>query len=312
MSSKFILKVRNFWKRNKSKIIIALLIWLVIIVINFILKNLKQEELPKTTYEPHVAIMDDSEVPEKLQDPIENLIDEYISYCNNKEYDNAYNMISTSCKSSLYPDIEDFKKYIDSVFDEKKVYYIQNYSNVEETYIYNVCIFEDILATGLTGSEVKYYEEKFVVKNNNGNLELSIREYIGEETLQNVYEDDYLKVSIENMVQKYETQKYRVKITNRCEYPIVLADGTESQEILLGLKNEKRNLKNLPRSGVVIYEGQSKTFEFEFTKFYDEEEEVNALIFNAVRVLKSYSGREELRQSEMDNAIKLYSFAIEM
>ncbi len=312
MSSKFILKMRDFWRKNKPKIIIALLIWLVIIVINYILKNFKQEELPKTTYEPHIAIMDNSEVPEKLQDPIENLIDKYINYCNNKEYENAYNMISSNCRNALYPDIESFKKYIDSIFDEKKLYYIQNYSNVENTYVYNVCIFEDILATGLTGSELEYYEEKFVVKNNNGNLELAIREYVGEEVLQNVYEDDYLKISIENMVQKYETQNYKVKITNRCEYPIVLADGTESHEILLGLKNENRNLKNLPHSGVVIYAGQSKTFEFEFTKFYDEKEEVNSIIFNAVRVLKSYSGRKELRQKEMDNAVKLYSFAIEL
>ena len=312
MGSKFILKIRDFWKKNKSKIIIVLLIWFVMIVINYILKNWKVEELPSTTYEPHTAIMDNSEVPEKLQDPIEDLINEYIGYCNKKEYENAYYMLSEECRNALYPNIEGFKTYIDSIFDSKKLHYIQNYSNVDKTYIYSVCIFEDILATGLTGSELSYYEEKFVIKNNGGNLDLAIREYIGEENVQNVYEDDYLKISIENVVQKYETQNYTVKITNRSEYPIVLADGTESKEILLGLKEENRNLKNLSYKGIVIYEGESKTFDLEFTKFYDEDEEAQSLIFNAVRVLRSYSGREELRQSEMDNAVKLYSFVMEL
>lgn len=312
MSSNFILKLKDFWRKNKTKLIIALLIWLIIIIINYILKNIKIEELPKTTYEPHTAVMDDSEVPEKLQNPIENLIADYINYCNNKEYENAYNMLSYECRDNLYPNIEDFKTYIDGIFDDKKEYYIQNYSNVGNTYIYSVCIFEDMLATGLTGSEPKYYEEKFVIRNNDGNLELAIREYIGKETKQSVYEDDYIKVEIQNMQQTYENQIYTVKITNRCEYPIVLADGLEKNEILLGLQYQNRNIKDLSRGGIVIYEGQSKTFELKFTKFYDENETAQKLIFNAVRVLKSYSGREELRQSEMDNAVRLYSFEMEL
>ncbi len=312
MRADFILKMKDFWRKNKTKIIIALLIWLVIVIINYILKNINVEITPKTTYEPHTAIMDDSNVPEKLQNPIEELISKYINYCNNKEYENAYNMLSYDCKNQLYPNIEDFKTYIDSVFDEKKAYYIQDYSNEKDTYIYSVCIFEDMLATGLTGSEVEYYEEKFVIRNNNGNLELSIREYIGKQDVQNVYEDEYMKISIENMVQTYENQVYTVKITNRCEYPIVLANGSEAKEILLGLKNESRNVKDLPRGGIVIYENQTKTYELKFTKFFDENETAQKLIFNAVRVLNSYSGREELRQKELDNAVKLYSIEIEL
>ena len=143
MSSKFILKMRDFWRKNKPKIIIALLIWLVIIVINYILKNFKQEELPKTTYEPHIAIMDNSEVPEKLQDPIENLIDKYINYCNNKEYENAYTMISSNCRNALYPDIESFKKYIDSIFNTTTFNITFNISKL----IFYILIFLVLIST---------------------------------------------------------------------------------------------------------------------------------------------------------------------
>lgn len=312
MGTMILLKIKNFWRKHRTQIIIILLVWVIIFVINYILKNFKGAEIPKTTYEPHTAIMNNSEVPKKLQEPIVELINKYISYCNNKQYEEAYNMLSEECRKALYPNIDSFKIYIDGVFNGKKEYYIQDYSNVDNTYIYSVSIFEDILATGITGKQLEYYEEKFVITNENGNLKLAIREYVGEEKIQNVYEDDYIKVSIENMHQKYETQNYTVRISNRCDYTIVLADGTEDREILLGLKYENRNIKNLPYKGIVLYPGDSKTFDFEFVKFYDENEEVQSLIFNAVRVLKSYSGLEDKKQSEMDNAVKLYSFAIDL
>ena len=84
------IKVRDFFKRNKSKILIILIIWLIVIIINFILKYYKAPQIPVTSYSPHTAIMDDSTVPKKYQDEIENLINKYIQYCNNKEYEEAY------------------------------------------------------------------------------------------------------------------------------------------------------------------------------------------------------------------------------
>ena len=307
------IKVRDFFKRNKSKILIILIIWLIVIIINFILKYYKAPQIPVTSYSPHTAIMDDSTVPKKYQDEIENLINKYIQYCNNKEYEEAYNLLSNECRTELYPDIEDFKEYIDSVFDAKKTYSIQNYSNVDDTYIYDVNIFEDILATGLTGKDgLSMYSEKFVINNNNGNLTLAIREYIGTTENYQVYEDDYIKVEVQDMKQTYENQTYKVKLTNRTENTIVLADKTEQNEIMLELDNENRKIQNIPNRGIYLNPYETKEIELEFVKFFDEDEEAKSLIFNAVRVLKSYSGLESKRQEEMDNAVKLYSFKIEL
>ena len=221
--------------------------------------------------------------------------------------------ISNECRTELYPDIEDFKEYIDSVFDAKKTYSIQNYSNVDDTYIYDVNIFEDILATGLTGKDgLSMYSEKFVINNNNGNLTLAIREYIGTTENYQVYEDDYIKVEVQDMKQTYENQTYKVKLTNRTENTIVLADKTEQNEIMLELDNENRKIQNIPNRGIYLNPYETKEIELEFVKFFDEDEEAKSLIFNAVRVLKSYSGLESKRQEEIDNAVKLYSFKIEL
>ncbi len=313
MYTDFRLKLRDFYKRNKSKIVIILLVWFVIIVINFILKNFKGPQVPQTSYKPHTAIMDNSEVPKKDQEPIEKLIDEYITYGNNKEYEKLYNILSDDCKKELYPNIEDFKKYIDKVFDSKKIYTIQNYSNVDNTYIYEVNIFEDILATGLTGKEdFVVYSEKFVITKQNNKLSLSIRDFVGNTKNHQIYEDNFIKVEITDVVQSYENQKYKVKLTNRTENIIVLADRTEKYEIMLELNSENRNIQNLRDRGIYLNPYESKEIELEFVKFFDENETAKSIIFNAVRVLKSYSGLDSKRQEEMDNAVRLYSFKIEL
>lgn len=309
----FRLKVRDFYKRNKSKIVIILIIWFIIIVINFILKNIKEPQIPETSYKPHTAIMDSSEVPKKDQEPIEKLIDEYINYGNNKEYEKAYNLLNDECKKELYPNIEEFKKYIDKVFDTKKTYTIQNYSNVDNTYIYEVNIFEDILATGLTGKDdLVIYSEKFVITKQNNKLSLSIRDFVGNTENHQIYEDNFIKVEITDVIQSYENQKYKVKLTNRTENIIVLADKTEKYEIMLELNSENRNIQNLRERGIYLNPYESKDVELEFVKFFDEDETANSIIFNAVRVLKSYSGLDSKRQEEMDNAVRLYSFKIEL
>ena len=311
MYADFRLKVRDFFKRNKSKITIVLILWAIVIIINLILKTIKEPQIPSTSYTPHTAIMNNSDVPKKQQEPIEKLIEEYIGYCNNKEYEKAYNLLSNECKSALYPNIDDFKKYVDNVFKGKKVYSIQHYSNVDNTYVYEVSIFEDILATGLTGEEnFDIYSEKFVIKNSNGNLSLAIREYIGTEENYQVYEDDFIKVEVQSVKQSYETQTYKVKLTNRSEYKIVLANKTEKNEIMLELEKENRNMQNISDKGIILLPYDSKEIEMEFVKFFDEDEKAKSIIFNAVRVLRTYSGLESKRQQELDNAVKLYSFKV--
>ena len=307
----FRLKIRDFFRRNKSKIVIVLVVWFVIFVINLILKNMKSPQVPFTNYSPHTAIMDNSKVPDKQVKQIEEMIDKYIGYCNNKEYENAYNMLSGECKNALYSNLDDYKKYIDRTFNEKKLYAIQNYSNVDNTYIYKVDIFEDILSTGLTGKDgFSIYSEKFAIKNDNGNLSLSITDFLNKRDNYQVYEDNYIKVEVVDVTQTYEEQVYTVKLSNRTEYPIVLADNTEKYEILLEIDNDQRNIQDLPDRGIYLNPYEVKQLEFKFVKFFDEKSNAKSIIFNAVRVLKSYSGIESRRQSEMDNAVKLYSFQV--
>lgn len=309
----FRIKFNRFFRKNKKKIIIGLIIWSIIIIINYIIIFMdKKPETPSTTYQPHVSVLNNTQtVPEKLQEPIEDLVSKYFNYCNNGEYENAYNLLTDNCKRDVFLNkTENFKEYVDSIFEGKsKTYNIQNYSIVDKNYVYTIRILEDILATGTTDG-YGYYEEKIVLVQDGKDMKLSVSNYAGAQDFDVVAEDDYVKIEVVKKTMYYENEVYTVKFTNKTDAIIVIADKTESPEVAINLGEQTREISNLTFGNIVIWPGESKTRTLEFNKFYDDGVTTQSLIFNAVRVLKSYSGKESTRQSELDNAIKLYSVTI--
>ena len=308
------LKIREFFKKYKTMIIIALSIWAIVLVINYILGRMPEVELvPITDYEPHIAVMDKSEVPQKLRYPIEEKISEFIKYCNEKEYEKAYELLSEDCRKNLYPKMDDFKIYVNLIFTTKKICNIQNFSNKDGNYIYTVTIIDDIMATGSTGLEkIEEYEETFVMKEEDGEIKLSIRGYIGNEKIDKMYEDDYLKITIDDSKVEYETITYSVKIKNKTDYIIVLEDSSQKYEVVLDINGEYRRRKGIFLDSILLYPDETKTFELKYTKFYDEKGKINNIIFYDIRILKSYTGTEETRQDEIKNGIARYSVSIKM
>ena len=115
----FRVKIYNFFKRNKVKIFIAIIIIAIIVGINIYLGKKQANQPPSTSYEPHTPIISGSEVKsEKTKATIDETIKNYMDKCNTKKYEDAYNMISSECKKAKFNNnIEVFKKYIDYIFD---------------------------------------------------------------------------------------------------------------------------------------------------------------------------------------------------
>lgn len=310
--SKLRLKTINFCKRNKKAIFIFIIIWLIVIIINMILKNRQPKiEQPSTTYTPHISVLDDEkETPEKYQKPIENLVDTYFNYCNNGEYEKAYDLITTDCKKKNYPTLEQFKSYIDEVFEgKKKIYNIQNYSIVDNKYIYDIRILDDILANGTTDGYY-YYEEKFVLIEENGDFKLSIAQYIGEEKPNVKIEDDNIIVEVLNKSVDYETETYTIKVTNKTDNFIVISDNTQKNEIVLDLGEQTRKPTNMVTANFFVKPNSSKTQEVVFNKFYDDGLTAKKIILGSIRVLKEYDWKNGTTQENLDNAVKLYGLEI--
>lgn len=304
------LKIRRFIKKNRKKVIFVIITVAIIIAINYILKNMPEEEIPKTTYEPNVAVMDESEVPKKWHSEIENRIKTFVDYCNNKEYQKAYDMISDDCKDAIYPVIGDFKEYVDKRFQVKRIYSIQNFSNISKQYIYDVNFMSDFMATGSTGTNYGYVQEKFVFTEDDNSLKFAIGGFVRTNILDAFVEDENLKIVTKKKNVYYDHETYTVDITNKTDYPIVLGDGTGEDEIAISVNEQLREETNINAVNVVLQPNESRTFTFVFEKYCDDGYAPQAMYFTDVRVLKSYSGTEETRQQELENAVRRYSLIL--
>lgn len=300
-------EIINFFKKHRRKIIIILSVWLVVLAINYLVGKFWKSEIEiDTNYKPHEAIMETGEVPKKLQEPIEELIGKFVEYCNKKDYDSAYNLLSEDCKNNIYSDKELFKKYVDSVFYTEKIYNIQNFSNKDNVYIYTVNILNNILASGLNDEDDEnVYSEKYVIINENDELKLSIRQYIGREKLSYMYEDDYMKIKIESIDRKYDNVVYNISIANKSEYCIVYADYTVDYEISLDTSEGLKRRADEVLEPIIVDEGETSKFNIKYTIFYDENTEINGMLFDYIRIYKDEESYENGENTIDDFAIKI-------
>lgn len=235
----FRLKIRRFFRKNKKILIVAFIIWAIIFLINQIVLKLPMSTEAETTYDAHSPIMDSSaSTPKSVQKPIETLISEYIGLLNEGNFQKAFNMLSDDCKEyGFNNNIERFMDHVYTKMPTMKEYSIQNYSNItygnKKMYIYEVRYFDDILATGLTNSKYEYTQENITFYAGEDGLEMNVGDYIYHADIKSIAENEYLKVDVIDKVVNYSMETYEVKFTNRSNYTIVIADGQESEEVLL-------------------------------------------------------------------------------
>lgn len=309
------LKIRHFFRKYRKIMVVAIIIWAIVFLINQIILNLPLKTEPETSYEAHTSIMNDgSSTPKNVQKPIEALIEEYIGYLNQGNFQKAFDMLSESCREhSFNNDIEAFMRHVYTKMPTRKEYVIQNYSNVKyggkSLYIYEVRYFDDIMATGLTNSEYHYTQENYTFYQGENGLEMNVGNYIYQADIKSISENEYLKVDVVDKVVYYSIETYEVKLTNRTNYTIVVADGQENDEVLLALQNETRKRSELDH--IVLGPNESMIVEMTFPKFVDDSDSAKSLILSSVRVMEKYSGTdwvtEDVIQSEIDNAISKFS-----
>ncbi len=314
------LKLRHFFKKNGKIIIIILIIWSSIFFINRILKNRPVNLTPETTFEMHTSVMDVStKTPSSLRKPIEDVIDEYVGYCNEGNYQKAFDMLSDDCKEYEFNNnVEDFMSHVISKMPVPKKYSIQDYSNFKcgnkTLYVYQIKYIDDLLATGLTNSQYAYTSEKLTFYRDNNKLKMSAGDYMYHTDIKNISENEYLKLDIIDKLVRYSTETYKVKITNRSNYTVVISDQQEVDEVILTLPNETR--KCLEVDDIVLNPQQTIEVEFNFPKFADDGDESNSIVLSAIRVMEKYSGTQDIEQeiieSEKANAISKFSMEVKV
>lgn len=310
----FKIKVRHFIKDHYKIVLLAIIIFVILILINRYLINKRQFSTPPTTYKPNIAIIDSqkSSVPQKVAKNFEDFIKDYVGYCNNRNYVAAWNLISNDCKKNYFENNYDsYVEYVKKKFDgNTKRYAIQDYSNINDKYIYSVKIFDDFLATGLTNQNYVFQEEKITVSyDENKNVVFSVGNYVDSQKLNYMASNDYLRVEITEAIEKYSNIIYTFNFINRTNNTIVIQDGlAEDWEVGLAIGNEIR--KTLDDTKIILEPGQKQKVLLSFDKFYDSPNNPQSIILNTVRIMENYTGNEETAENEIKNAIDKFSMTI--
>jgi len=308
LSSRISLKIIHFFRKHGKKILIAIIIWLIIFILNQYLKNRPKETSLSNSYTPDIATITGDALSASKQKKVKAVIQIYFDACNSKDYETAYNTLTDDCKDYVYDnDIENFKKRIDEIYTKDMIYNLQNYSNYNGKYIYDMYILEDIGATGTTGGYDPYKDKVTVMKTDDG-YKLADYSYIEKQGLDVTVENEYMKVHITRVDKSYSKVAYTMTITNRTDRYLLIADNTVQKEVVLDVDDEDRTATNLSGSVILVEPGEEITQGFVFYKYYDSGRSINTLKFNSCRLLDEYDDTSEDTTSD---AYKVFSLNVE-
>lgn len=308
INSKITMSISRFFRKHGMKVLIVFIVWLIIFIINQYLKTQPRQSQNTNTYTPDEAIMDENgNVPTRYRAEIKDIIQKYFDYCKSQQYGNAFSLLTADCKDFLYDNsTEIFSEYIKGRINEGKTYYLQNYSNVNETFIYDFYVIDDIEATGGTEG-FNENKEKIALKKENGEWKLSNQGYIGKEELNSSEEDENMKVKVISKNISYQKESYDIIITNKTDKYILISDGTYTDSITLNLGDQKRNATNTSSTTFLVSPNSTKSFAFVFDKFADDGRTPTEINLNNVRIYDQYNTRLKADQAE-----KLYSMNIKI
>lgn len=167
------------------------------------------------------SIITEETIEENKSNEFSNIINEFIEFCNNKNPEKAYELISNECKERIYPTVEAFiNNYYNKIFENKKTYSIQLWVSKGSHYTYKVNLKDDILASGNVNSSS--IEDYYTIIYEDNAYKLNINSYIGNEKIDKFKELKEVKITILSKDIFLEYEIYNIEIENKTKNSILL------------------------------------------------------------------------------------------
>ena len=213
---------------------------------------------------------------------VNSKIDEFVKYCNEHNTEEAYNILSDSCKEELYPEINDFiSNYYEPLFkDEKRNYSIENWAS--NTYI--VKFTGDLLATGKSAND-STYQDYITIIEENGQTKLNINKYIGREEINKKSSSDNIEAIVLYREKYMDYEVYKMQITNHTGSTILLDQLTKTDGIYLKDNNDTKHIaysNEMIKDDLQIYNGHTNTIKIKFDNPYIVGRKIKSLCFSNV------------------------------
>lgn len=289
-------KLIRLYNQNRRKF------WTIIIVIIFVLGIIKTLDYiakvnnEKASYsnnnttsttttmpQPNKSAISNTNVIESTYNKQNNLVSDFVEYCNNKDLENAYNLLSTDCKEELFPSIKEFKEnYYDNIFKTKKQYTIQNWTGA----IYIIRYTEDMLSTGKINSNTAIQDYIKIVSEEDGE-KISINNYFGKEILnkEKEYKNVKIKVISKKVYMDYEI--YDIEIENNTGDTIILDPLTTNNTMYLTDANKIKHYaisNEIVKDAIIVKNKYKINASIKFDNPYISGRKINSMTFSKIAV----------------------------
>lgn len=290
-------RIRRFIHNNRNLIFkvvgITIVVLVAIQIFNQIAKNKQKESQTQTQatidYGKDISAVTSEKKEERTYTGEKTQLEKFAYYCNQKDYEKAYDLLSEDCKQVLYPNIEIFKSnYCDEYFDSDKTVEFQLWSGST----YQAKIRNNVMSTGEYVD--KKFTEDYITVDDEGKL--NIDNFVRREKYtQTQINNSNIIVKIDNIEIFKEYSIVNISLMNKTRNTIKLDTlETDSNIYILDNKNVKYNVSvsEITQNQVSVIPSETKQIPL---KFYIEERE--DLDINKLKINKIIQNQELYEQS---------------
>lgn len=249
-------------------------------------QNVVENTVVQTVDKSSQTVISGDNVSSKEQQANTSIIETFIGYCNNKQIEKAYALLTDECKKEVFADSITYfqKNYVDKIFTTKKMYSIQAWVN---SYVdtYKVRIVDDMLSTGKVTDSSNVVEDYFTIVEQEDGFKLNINSYIAQQKLDRQAYINGITVTVLNKNIYKEYEEYEIKIENASDKTILLDSQEKTDSIYLVGSNENNYdafLFEIDVTEITVEPGKTKTLSVRFNKIYSNQVIMEQMVFEDV------------------------------
>ena len=300
-------KLWKYYNQNRIKvwsIILAIILGFVLIkTLNINLKNKKVEDKETTSNvvsynNESKSMVNGGSVSNKYSEDLGKFINQFFTHCIEHDPYTAYSMLSNDTKQLFYPTEELFERnYYQSKFTEDKQFSFQSWSSSNNIFIYQVKIFDNMLATGKTSDN--YIEEYVTISNENGEYKLNLNSYLGKKIINKKAENNDVIIQVLKVDIYLDYEVYSLSIQNKKDKSIILdtrkKDGTCYIEDKLNNKFDALLYENKD-TDFEYSPNEKKTIQIKFNDAYRSNLEIKSINFTDIIVDSDYTNNTQSQE----------------
>ncbi len=236
------------------------------------------------------------------------VIDDFINFCNEKNLQEAYDLLTEDCKEELYPTLENFEQsYYNNLFTNgKKNVSVENWVNN----IYKVSIKDDFLSTGKYSKE-NTIQDYITVIDKDDEYKLNINGYIGEKEINKSKEYENVTIEIENTNAYMHYQIYKIKVTNHTDYTMLLDDGVSIDAMYIEDSNGNKYsayTHEINSAELKISPRETKEISIKYYSKYGSDKKIDKVVFS--RMILNYESYVTYQNKSLYRAYGNYEIEI--